>query len=325
MCKCMAYVLTIDKHIGPVRRYRRMKQSSGGHWTSSDPYWQGQPPNRSVYSADGSLTFLQTPGFEHPMLSGEGGPPTMAWRWARGSCGRLGPPGTFLRMSLRGREFPTMMVWRHRATWGWVMDNCWAVAASFPLPPPGSDPEMEDDALPATIETQAYEARCFNLGLPRLPEPGGGEEEEDNPILSQLLAAIHGGEEEEVEEEDGDEVEAVEEAEDGGGGGDEAEQPAHVATPEEHDRSHAPGGGSTEELPQPARAEVNEASASTFEPVAAAGMDPVAASQWLEDFDARWDSMKRRFDRVMSASLVQIAASMSTPDVEENGLLVQQE
>lgn len=196
-----------------------MKKTSGHHWTSNDPYWQGRPPNKTVYFADGTFVFQSTPGFEHPLVNPADEPPDMRWRWAKGSCGRSGPPGAFLRASIDGREFPTMVVSRHAANWGWVMNNCWAVSTSFPLPPPGEDPDLEDDALPVTVSAQSEEAMCFNLGVPRLPETGSGAADRD--VLSLLMHALQApgaleeqdSEDEETEEDEGTYTETDEEDE----------------------------------------------------------------------------------------------------------------
>ena len=156
--------------------YRRMKRTAGEHWTDNDPYWQGATPHQSHYHEDGTTTLTMTPGYEHPMLSpDQDEPPILNWRWVGGSCGRTGPQGSFIRQSMNGRDFPTMVVQRHKQNWGWIMNNCWAVATSFPPPPPGADPELEDENLPVNVTTQRDEAMCFNLGLPSLPEYGQGE------------------------------------------------------------------------------------------------------------------------------------------------------
>eukprot|EP00951_Prasinocladus_malaysianus_P003798 scaffold26804_cov40-Prasinocladus_malaysianus.AAC.1 len=150
--------------------YRRMKKAAGDHWVENDPYWNNKPPNRSRYFPDGTAVFLQTQGFEHPLQEGSE-PPMLAWRWVSGSPGSFGPCGSHLRASLAGREFPTMVVSRH-SNWGFVMQNCWAMACSFPLPGPGEDPELEDEAQKVNIRTQRDEAAYFNSGIPRLPEAG---------------------------------------------------------------------------------------------------------------------------------------------------------
>mmetsp|Transcript_4873 Transcript_4873/g.14141 ORF Transcript_4873/g.14141 Transcript_4873/m.14141 type:complete len:152 (+) Transcript_4873:1-456(+) len=61
------------------------------------------------------------------------------------------------------------------------MHNCWALAASFPLPAKGECEELEDgspliDAV--SVITQRTEAGAFNAGLP-IPAPQGCDAEED--------------------------------------------------------------------------------------------------------------------------------------------------
>ena len=43
------------------------------------------------------------------------------WRFVPDSCGRRGLLGSFVRLSLGGREFPTHFVGRWPRNWGWVM------------------------------------------------------------------------------------------------------------------------------------------------------------------------------------------------------------
>lgn len=79
-----------------------------------------------------------------------------------------------LRMSLGEREFPTM-VFARASNWGFVMHNCWGLAASFALPQRGMCAELDDagEMLKAvTVEAQRLEAAAFNAGLP-LPNPPG--------------------------------------------------------------------------------------------------------------------------------------------------------
>ncbi|KAJ1630660.1 hypothetical protein T492DRAFT_1001525 [Pavlovales sp. CCMP2436] len=79
-----------------------------------------------------------------------------------------------LRLSLGAREFPTMVLSR-ASNWGFVMQNCWGVATSFPLPKIGTYPELEDESeviAAVSVETQRLEAAAFNAGLP-LPNPPG--------------------------------------------------------------------------------------------------------------------------------------------------------
>ncbi|CAK0812673.1 unnamed protein product [Prorocentrum cordatum] len=72
------------------------------------------------------------------------------------------------------RETPTKVVFRHPETWGFVLDSCWAVHTSWPLPRRGQDPSLEDSALPMTVENMHSEAQRYNRGQqidPEDPDP----------------------------------------------------------------------------------------------------------------------------------------------------------
>ena len=157
----------------------RMKEAAGEHFTDTDPWWTGEgskPPSR--FHMDGTTT--------RGTAGTSGGSPSQThsgeWRFVRSTCGRTGPTGSFVRMKHRGlgRETPTKIVYRHK-NWGWVLDGCWSVSASFPLPPKGQDASLEDEALQVTVETQQEEAMAYNYGL-SLPDErveggaSGGEE-----------------------------------------------------------------------------------------------------------------------------------------------------
>mmetsp|Transcript_5266 Transcript_5266/g.14701 ORF Transcript_5266/g.14701 Transcript_5266/m.14701 type:complete len:298 (+) Transcript_5266:280-1173(+) len=198
-----------DKELTSIVWHRRMKKSAGESWTANDPYWQGMPSNRTQFHADGTATFLQIPGFDHPFQDPADHSPGLLWRWIKGSCGKTGHAvGSLLRLSMRDREFPTQELSRHPSNWGWIMQNCWAVSCSFPLPPPGEDPVLEDEALEVTVSSQAEEAMAFNLGLPVLPEEGS--DGSYNNLVNALLASLNNdghGTDDEPADEEGDENE----------------------------------------------------------------------------------------------------------------------
>ena len=157
----------------------RMKEAAGEHFTDTDPWWTGEGSKpASRFHMDGTTTRGITTGHgDTPVQT-----PSGEWRFVRSTCGRTGPVGSFIRMKHRGlgRETPTKIVYRH-SNWGWVLDGCWSVSASFPLPPKGQDASMEDDALQVTVETQQEEAMAYNYGLPMPDErveggASGGEE-----------------------------------------------------------------------------------------------------------------------------------------------------
>jgi hypothetical protein len=164
----------------------RMKEAAGEHFTDSDPWWTGATPKPpSKYHMDGTT-------MRYVQAEREGDPPVETrsgeWRFVKRSCGQTGPVGSFVRMKHRalGRETPTKIVARH-ANWGWLLDGCWSISASFPLPPKGEDLSLEDAALPVTVESQQEEAMAYNYGLP-LPDDrveGGatGGEEVSHPHI----------------------------------------------------------------------------------------------------------------------------------------------
>ena len=86
------------------------------------------------------------------------------WRFVEVCCGKRGQPGHYVRTCHAGREVPTKVVGRH-ANWGWIMDACWSVSTSFPLPRRGEDKSLEDDALAMTVQTQREEAMAYNYGM----------------------------------------------------------------------------------------------------------------------------------------------------------------
>jgi hypothetical protein len=158
----------------------RMKEAAGEHFTETDPWWTGATPKpASRYHMDGTTTRWTRPERSgDPLVETTSG----EWRFVRSTCGQTGPLGSFIRMKHRGlgRETPTKIIKRHK-NWGFVLDGCWSVSASFPLPPKGEDSSLEDDALPVTVETQQEEAMAYNYGLP-MPDDrveggaSGGEE-----------------------------------------------------------------------------------------------------------------------------------------------------
>jgi hypothetical protein len=172
--------------------YGRMKASAGEHYTESDPWWQGLPTMRTRFHGDG--TFARSRAVE----SGKPGQPDGSWRFVRSCCGRRGPVGSFIRMTLLqlGRETPTKVMFRHPGNWGWIMDGCWHMSASFPLPALGTDPLMEDGALEMTVDSQQDEAMAFNYGMP-MPDDEPIEEEggESAGRMRSAGAPSEGGEE----------------------------------------------------------------------------------------------------------------------------------
>eukprot|EP00316_Scyphosphaera_apsteinii_P024058 CAMPEP_0119312252 /NCGR_PEP_ID=MMETSP1333-20130426/25629_1 /TAXON_ID=418940 /ORGANISM="Scyphosphaera apsteinii, Strain RCC1455" /LENGTH=323 /DNA_ID=CAMNT_0007316845 /DNA_START=66 /DNA_END=1037 /DNA_ORIENTATION=- len=156
--------------------HSRMKGWAGESWTERDPWWLGQPAAVRRFAPDGTTSSDKSSG---------------TWRFVPDSCGMTGPTGTFVRMSRGQRSFPTHFVSRWSVNWGWILQNCWGFSASFPLPPLGSEPELEDDGTicqSVTVETCEDEARRFNLGLP-LPHDDYERADDDGITGNQIQLA----------------------------------------------------------------------------------------------------------------------------------------
>jgi hypothetical protein len=163
-----------DTETGTIWSFR-FKESAGTDWTSLDPWYQGSPVRQLVFLADGTVLErkpdggLRTPHFQQPaqnqgVTDGDEDapdapalPPTpapMSWRLiTRPMDLPTRPAGSYVRVTVGGRDVPTYAVRRSPVdNWGFVMESCWGLFASFPLParhgvtavaePPRSTPVM---------------------------------------------------------------------------------------------------------------------------------------------------------------------------------------
>lgn len=150
--------------------HTRMKGWSGPDWTAGDPWWNGGKAGQRHFHLDGTTSSADR---------GSG-----QWRFVPDSCGRRGAEGSFVRLSRGGRDFPTHFVSRWSKNWGWILQNCWGFSASFPLPPKGAEPELEDDGeicQLVTVDVCRDEAMRFNMGLP-LPHEDVGDVEDGEAV-----------------------------------------------------------------------------------------------------------------------------------------------
>ena len=185
-----AYVVSIEdsrrqrltmEEITSYTWFHRMKASAGQGWLESDPYWLGKPSNQRRFTENGDMACI-TPS------DPDAGVEIRQWRWVSSGGGRTGSEqGSFIRHSVNGRDRPTQMISRHPRNWGWIMQNCWSITCSFPLPLQGEDPDLDDDNLAVTVEDQQAEAMVFNLGLGNLPDNWDGRND-DVDAIQQMLA-----------------------------------------------------------------------------------------------------------------------------------------
>ena len=126
----------------------RFKESAGMDWTSWDPWYNGRPCRKMVFLEDGTVKEfrpddaikgegeLEDPPFSDRMAHLFDPPMAMRWRYlSRPLDMPARPRGSYLRFSVGGRDVPTYCVRRSPTkNWGFVMESCWGVYASFELP-----------------------------------------------------------------------------------------------------------------------------------------------------------------------------------------------
>ena len=152
--------------------YFRFKRSAGPAWTSLDPWYAGGSAKRMVFLRDGtvwqflsSIEYAEVGDNEEGRSSGTGRPfhlkPAffdtldgnaagrpqqdervassridMKWRFILHPMDLpLRPRGAYIRLNVGARDVPTYIVKRSPTNnWGFIMENCWGVFASFRLP-----------------------------------------------------------------------------------------------------------------------------------------------------------------------------------------------
>jgi hypothetical protein len=160
---------------------------------------------------------LATPTFSHQQTAAEreltDPPSTMTWRFfTRPMDLPTRPLGSYIRFTVGGRDVPTYAVRRSpTGNWGFIMESCWGVYASFEMPPQASNRKrrrlrrteegaalwvdetdetsgedsgnsgvellQDDSSLLITNELQWREAFLYNVGARILPE---GDEAADD-------------------------------------------------------------------------------------------------------------------------------------------------
>lgn len=201
----------------------RMKRAAGPSWTDADPWHHGREARKLVFLRDGRIAqlvggsdgstqllspfsdndFARHPNFQQIEMN---------WRYILHPLDEpRRPPGAYIRIKFMGKDIPTYVVQRAPKplnNWGFIMDSCWGLFSSFPLPKrrpsiglprrtyyytvdtaylnvrgllSDSNPEEEtrdsiverllaDESLPTSDTRQWREALLYNLGSATLPE-----------------------------------------------------------------------------------------------------------------------------------------------------------
>lgn len=145
---------------GPIWSFR-FKESAGSDWTSWDPWWNGKQARKLVFLRDGSILQLQPEGKTAPCRVHNGVPLydvfsertahrdgvdvippriELKWRFVQRPLDLPArPEGAYIRITVGGRDVPTYVVRRSpNGNWGFILESCWGVYASFDLAPRGS-------------------------------------------------------------------------------------------------------------------------------------------------------------------------------------------
>jgi len=188
----------------------RFKESAGAEWTTSDPWYEGREARLVVFLEDGRVR-----SFEELSDSDEGNemddsnvallhlqnqrrrrgrltetPVQMSWRFlTRPMDLPTREIGSYVRFNVGGRDVPTYSVRRAPTNnWGFIMESCWGLFTSFPLPkrssrrsnqPGAGDRLLTDESLRITNDIQWREAFLYNVGARELPEGDAATEQFD--------------------------------------------------------------------------------------------------------------------------------------------------
>ena len=140
------FVFDPETRTGTIWSFR-FKEAAGTDWTSWDPWYQGQPCRKMVFLQDGIVkeyhpqedsddASLEDPPFSERMGNMVDPPIPMSWRYVTRPLDMPArPQGSYIRFSVAGRDVPTYCVRRSPTkNWGFIMESCWGVYASFELP-----------------------------------------------------------------------------------------------------------------------------------------------------------------------------------------------
>jgi hypothetical protein len=133
----------------------RFKETAGLAWTANDPWYAGMDARRMVFLPDGTVRRL-LPGDDDQQRPYRLGPPffnaieedatdlnrmqsstiEVKFRFIPSPMDQhVRPRGAYIRLNVGGRDVPTYIIRRSpTGNWGFVMENCWGIYTSFPLP-----------------------------------------------------------------------------------------------------------------------------------------------------------------------------------------------
>jgi hypothetical protein len=140
----------------------RFKESAGTDWTSVDPWYLGQPCRKMVFLANGTMlnavlpsSSLVSNNSRNQSIQLVEPPLRMTWRFlTRPMDLPTRPMGSYVRIQVGGRDVPTYATSRSpTGNWGFVLESCWGIYASFELPKRIGPPnEVNPDTTTAVLQ-----------------------------------------------------------------------------------------------------------------------------------------------------------------------------
>ena len=147
--------LTRDELCSQTWRFR-FKTAAGDEWLAIDPHWTANQPSTIKFTADGTTERAGSWELEVDVT----------WRWGHSRKARRAPGiaggerGESVRVVVDGRDVPTLRVARHPVHKGFIMESCWALYTSFPMPALGGG--LDDGDLNIVPGDQADEVDAWN-------------------------------------------------------------------------------------------------------------------------------------------------------------------
>lgn len=180
----------------------RFKASAGEDWIQDDAWWNGKQPTKMRYLPSGKVEVIPSRDLKNAHF----GATERMWKWIETAAGRTGPKGSFLQVN----AYPPY-IFSRTSNWGFIMESCWVLLCSFPLPPRGQCQELEDENLHITTSVMHQEALAYNTGM-HIPFLNNANPHQVIAFLN--LLAQHGGLLIDSDDEDNEEGEEGEEEED---------------------------------------------------------------------------------------------------------------
>eukprot|EP00471_Norrisiella_sphaerica_P006383 CAMPEP_0184482996 /NCGR_PEP_ID=MMETSP0113_2-20130426/4599_1 /TAXON_ID=91329 /ORGANISM="Norrisiella sphaerica, Strain BC52" /LENGTH=324 /DNA_ID=CAMNT_0026863095 /DNA_START=180 /DNA_END=1154 /DNA_ORIENTATION=- len=140
----------------------RFKESAGTHWMQIDPYWAHDHKGSKFASTivrkfDPNGTLRRLDNFEALRSFSEY---NNDFKWAVKETSSDGK----LIKRIQVNHFPSYVSSRHPKNWGFIMQSCWVLWTSFPMPARGQDELLDDNHLAVNVDDQMEEVHRYNFG-----------------------------------------------------------------------------------------------------------------------------------------------------------------